>query len=1245
MKTNKSILASIAVVALLVTLGIGFAFWAFAKIEESTDERRHVREVINAAETLLSELKDAETGERGYTLTGDETFLEPYLAVRDGVGVRLQQLRERVIAPEAHQHLDNLAPLVVGKMAELAEVVALRRGHELDRAIAVVVSGDGKQLMDGIRREIAAFIHLEEAVFVRTEVEFQATMRRLLIVIAVASVFAVLFAIFFAFLSYRNAQQRAKDLVTAETQRLLEIQTETSDRLQLAVGTLQVSEERLAVTLDSIGDAVIATDGAGQVTLLNPRAERLTGWKQAEAAGRPVEEVFHILHQETRQPSTIPVMATLRNGTVHGLASHTMLVARDGSECAIADTCAPIRDRLGQIVGSVLVFRDVTEEYAAQKALRDQQFYTRSLIESNIDALITTDPNGVISDVNRQMEALTGCTRDELIGSQFKHYFTDPDRAAAGVAEVLAEKAVRDYELTARASNGRETTVSFNATTFFGRDGKLRGVFAAARDVTERKRLDEVLRERGVELEAAKSMAEKANIAKSDFLSNMSHEIRTPMNAIIGMSYLALKTELTLRQRDYVSKIQGSARHLLAIINDILDFSRIEAGKLSVEHTEFELEKVLDNVANLIAEKASSKGLELVFAVDHNVPSRFVGDPLRLSQILINYCNNAVKFTERGEIDIVIRVKEEDEKGVLLHCAVRDTGIGLSEDQVGRLFQRFSQADTSTTREFGGTGLGLAISKKLAELMGGEVGLESEPGKGSTFWFTARLEKSLGAPRKMGLSGDLQGKRVLVVDDNENARVVLADLLGNMTFRVDQVDSGPAAIAAVRSAEAAGAPYEIVFLDWLMPEMDGIEAAKRLRGLGLNSMPHLMMVTAYGREEVIKGAEGSGFEDVLVKPVSASMLFDGVVRLLGGRVNNVRSAGIAQSGVFDDLAAIQGARILLVEDNPLNQEVATELLRDAGFVVELAENGQIALERLADATFDLVLMDMQMPVMDGVTATLEIRKDERWRELPIIAMTANAMQIDRERCMAAGMNDHVAKPIEPDELWKALLKSIKPRPAMAMSRNTQLAVVPDVVLPDAIEGLDMTNGLRRVLGRRALYLSMLRRFLSGQKTAPVDIATALNAEDFETAERLAHTLKGVSGNIGATRLQGAAHELEAAIGSHQPRAVADGHLEVVREQLAAIVAQLEEKLPEEHRKPRIAVDPLRVREVCHRLQTLLADNDPDAGDVWEANSDLMESAFPEHFRKIGDAIRWFDYETALSSLTALTAPVVQQESP
>jgi PAS domain S-box-containing protein len=760
---------------------------------------------------------------------------------------------------------------------------------------------------------------------------------------------------------------------------------------------------------------------------VNDASVQATGVSREQLIGTDFSDYF-----------TQPEMARLgyQKAFSEGLVRDYSLAIRhvSGRIMDVLYNAAVYKDDKGDILGVFAAARDMSEQKQFDQRLHDQQFYTRSLIESNIDAILTTDQSGIITDVNRQTEALTGCTRDELIGSSFKNHFTDPERANAAIKLVLGEMKVTDYELAARARGGNETLVSFNATTFYDRDRRLQGVFAAARDITERKLMDQVLQGKNIELEIARAVADKANLAKSDFLSNMSHEIRTPVNAIIGISYLTLKTELTPRQRDYINKIKGSGQHLLSIINDILDLSKIEAGKLEVEHAEFELEKVLVNVVNQIADKATAKGIELVFDIDKRVPPNLIGDSLRLGQVLINYSNNAVKFTEQGEIKITVSVKEQTDTEVLLYCSVRDSGIGLTPEQKGRLFQSFSQTDTSATRKFGGTGLGLVISKKLAELMGGEVGVESEPGRGSIFWFTARLGKGISQQRTMVLANDLQGKRVLVVDDNENARLVLGELLVNMSLIVDNVESGPAAVCAVNRAEKEGTPYEIVFLDWQMPDMNGIETAKKLRELPLGQMPHLMMVTAYGREEVILGAEEAGFEDVLIKPVSASVLFDGVVRILGGVIDrSLRTAGDAPTNSFVQLASIKGARILLVEDNDLNQEVAMALLRDAGFVVDLAENGQIALEKIRAVDYDLVLMDMQMPVMDGVMATREIRKEKRFQNLPVVAMTANAMQGDRDRCIAAGMNDHVAKPIEPEDLWKSLLKWIKSKHVIAIN--------------------------------------------------------------------------------------------------------------------------------------------------------------------------------------------------------------------
>ena len=1103
----------------------------------------------------------------------------------------------------------------------------------------------------------------------------------------------------------------ARKRIEAERQQLLDQQAEMYRRLADANVTLRNSEQKLAVTLDAIGDGVIATDAEACITLINPVAEQLTGWSHLEALGLPIASVFKIIREETRLPATIPVLMTLASGSLQAMANHTILVARDGTERAISDSCAPIRNRDEQVIGAVMVFRDVSGKHTAEQSLRDstalmqtvlstvadgiitmhaqggvvetanqaaermfgyltaeligvhvgllipeldgdgvegalahynasdtartsglrrevvgrhkdghdfpidmavsemmlrgqryfsgilrdisarrqaeddlvqagalqnaifnsanfssiatdasgviqifnvgaermlgysavevvntltpadisdadevgaratalslelgtpiapgfdalvfkasrgiediyeltyvrkdgsrvpavvsvtalrdpqesiigylligtdntarklldaeqkkldqrlrdQQFYTRSLIESNIDALMTTDPSGIISDVNKQMEALTGCTRDELIGAPFKDYFTDPVRAEAGIRRVLSEKKVTDYELTAHARDGKKTVVSYNATTFYDRNRVLQGVFASARDVTERNRVEE-------ELQLAKAAAESASRTKSDFLASMSHEIRTPMNAIMGIADLLAKTPLNTEQDEYVRIFRRAGDNLLNLINDILDLSKVEASQLEIERTGFSLSEVLEKVNEMVAVKSREKGLSLIFEIASDVPTDLIGDPSRLQQILLNLLGNAIKFTETGEVSLRVTQDATASLPTALRFTVSDTGIGIAAPKLDHIFERFTQADSSTTRRFGGSGLGLTISKRLAELMGGRIEAASTLDVGSVFSVVVPFERGSATMRRVATrvgaheSTPLPPLRILLAEDSPDNCTIVRAYLAHAPYTIDVAETG---VLACDMFEATH--YDLVLMDRQMPVMDGLTATRRIRAWeaanGRASTP-IIAVTASALKGDREKCMAAGCTAFLTKPIRQDVLLqailechvasriapapvagDSSVGKSGGAAELTQKAGPAHR---DDAAPVAAGRsIVLVEDNDDLRELLTLVLELSGHTVSAARDGTEGLARIIAGKPEVAIVDIGLSGLDGYEIARRVRA-ALGDSVLLVATTGYGQESDRLSALAAGFDLHFVKPLDFATLERAL---------------------------------------------------------------------------------------------------------------------------------------------------------------------------------------------------------------------------------
>jgi PAS domain S-box-containing protein len=859
--------------------------------------------------------------------------------------------------------------------------------------------------------------------------------------------------------------------------------------------------------------------------------------------------------------------------------------------------------------------------------------FTQFGIDHAGESVLWIDPNtAMITHSNKRAWESLGYLKEEFkdmtvpqIDPQF------PMEQWLLLVESLKEGNEAIFESIHRRKDGKTFPIEINATYIEYDDQAF--IVAFVRDITDRKKAEE-------ELRRATVIAEEATKAKGNFLANMSHEIRTPMNAIIGLDNLLSRTELTIKQEDYVSKIGRSAENLLGIINDILDFSKIEEGKMDIESTNFDLNDVMSNLFNMVGNKVLEKKLELIFNQDNDVPQNLIGDPLRLGQILLNLTNNAIKFTDKGEIEVATKVIHVNDQKTEIRFEVRDTGVGLTEEQIFRLFKAFSQADSSTTRKYGGTGLGLSISKQLSELMGGRIGVESSYGAGSTFYFTALFGISEINNRSKTPS-DMKDLKVLVVDDNETSRDVLRSYLEDFSFTVTTVETGELAIRELVSSKAAeNKDYDIILMDYQMPGMNGIEASLRIRNTLENiDEPKIIMVTSYGREDIMAQAKDVPLDGFLIKPVSPSMLLDTIMAAFGRSVASVERQN-QESDMPSGFDKIRGAQLLLVEDNEINQQVALETLSQEGFTVDIANNGKEAVEMI-DSKYEAVLMDLQMPVMDGFKATIEIRKDERFKKLPIIAMTADAMVGIREKVLAKGMDDYITKPINLKELWQTLVKWIPPGDrkmpegfSKKESDNSDTSFIPD------ISGINVKLGLSRVQGNKALYLKLLQSFMKNNIYFKKNLNLALEEGRIEDAVRIVHTLKGVGGNLGMEELFSMTEVFEKILAEkNQNEQVLIKEADKLTIHFENILSSLKVYLDQYEESIELIENTLSIKELKEsyiELQKMLTDSDLGSANSFEQLKPWINSEYSvAQAKELGDLIDDLDYDEALEYLVKL----------
>jgi PAS domain S-box-containing protein len=921
--------------------------------------------------------------------------------------------------------------------------------------------------------------------------------------------------------------------------------------LKYAERVVRESEEKYRRIVETANEGIISLDSNARVTFINQQMTTMLGYGIEEMLGQKFES-FIIEDQISDHRAQMKIRAQGQDAVYE-----RCFIKKDGGKLWTLISARAILDVDGKPDGSFGMISDITERKQAEAELAESHemltnlaclvpgvIYQYKLFPDGRSAFPYSSPG--MNDIYEVTPKDVQTDASSVFG---RLHPDDYDRVADSIQESARTLQTFYCEfrvilprqgLRWRWSQAQPERLADGGTLWYG----------IISDITERKQaeaeilqyrdhLEELVSERTAELLIAKDQAEAANRAKGDFLAIMSHEIRTPLNGVMGMAHLVMQTELTPKQSDYMARLQSSSEILLATINDILDFSKIEAGKLNIERANFNLDDVLHELANLVAARAQEKSLELVFHTEVNVPRMLIGDRLRLGQVLLNLLGNAIKFTPAGEIVVRVRLLKQINDHILLEFSVRDTGIGLTEEQISHLFQPFSQADTSTSRKYGGTGLGLTISQRLVKMMGGEISAQSQAGVGSVFTFTIEVEQQAGADREAFVTApELSGLRVLVVDDHPATREFLQSMLESFAFRVSTVQSAEKGLLLLD--EQGNDPFGLVLLDWnLRGELDGMDVARRIRQN--DKLVNIPIIYLVSKEEMLQKAGVEILNGSLVKPITRSQLFDAVMQVFGHK-DRAHIRPTHQIISAHTLGKLHGKHVLLVEDNETNQMVAREILQQMGLRVSVASNGEQAVQMAVQGCYDAILMDINMPGMDGYEATSQIRGavpgfTPKNAQIPIIAMTAYALDGDNQKALEAGLNDYVSKPVDVAQLANVLLRWLdNPASKNVSPHETQTSEEPDAIpeltrelLPVVPDSLDMVSALARLGGNKELYHRLLLMFRTDHTQDAQAIRAALESKNSELAHRLAHTLKGLAGTIGADELRAAAKQLEGAI--------------------------------------------------------------------------------------------------------------------